>query len=83
MFFARTGIEPLEIVYEELATDAQAAVDLVATAIGVAPRPIVDLSRIELRVQRDKDSDAWRDRFISECGESNYLDSIELLSISL
>jgi LPS sulfotransferase NodH len=33
MFFGRTGIEPLDIVYEHLVVNAQAAVDLVADAM--------------------------------------------------
>ncbi|MGV7033018.1 Stf0 family sulfotransferase [Methylobacterium symbioticum] len=83
MFFARTGIAPLTITYEDLASDPQQAVGRVADALGISPRPRIASERVHLRVQRDNESRAWRERFIAECGDRNYIDSADLLARTL
>jgi len=63
--------------------NAQAAVDLVADAMGVRPRPMADLTKVKLLLLRDEVSLAWRQRFINECGDPNYIDMPDLLSVTL
>ncbi len=68
LWFARTGIEALSLEYETVAADPVAAVRAVAALVGVdAPDP--DMSRIELRPQRDAGTERWRQRFLSERGD--------------
>ena len=83
MFFSRTGIAPVEVVYEEIAVAPQAAIDRVADALAVTPRPLLDRSRVALRVQRDDESRAWRERFIAECGAPDAMDPADLLARTL
>ncbi|NEU12622.1 hypothetical protein G3T14_10780 [Methylobacterium sp. BTF04] len=83
MFFARTGIVPVTVSYEELTHDPQQAVDRVSDALGVAPRPRIVLGQVDLRIQRDDASHAWRARFIAEFGDPNYIDSPDLLARTL
>jgi len=51
-FFARTGIEPLRIVYERLLEDRSSYVDRVANLVGIES-PVVDQRRVDLVIQRD------------------------------
>jgi LPS sulfotransferase NodH len=67
LFFARTGREPLRLVYEEVMADPQAAADAVAAAVGVAPARC-DPSAVDLVIQRDALSEVWRARFVAERG---------------
>ncbi|GBU19734.1 MULTISPECIES: Stf0 family sulfotransferase [Methylobacterium] len=83
MYFARTGIVPVEVVYEEMAVDAQAAVDRVSAALGLAEPARIAAERVALRVQRDDVSAEWRARFVAERGDPNRMDSGELLARSL
>lgn len=83
MFFARTGIEPIEVLYEDIAAAPQPAVERIARAMGVDPAPVIDPEKIALRVQRDDASRAWRERFIGELGDPNSLDPAEMLARTL
>lgn len=73
-WFARNGLEPLRLVYEELVADPRAAVAAVAGRMG-EPEAAIDWSKVELRVQRDSLSDEWRRRFVSDRGDLSYLDA--------
>lgn len=73
-YFARNGIVPLRLVYEEVIADPLAAVRAVAAHVGVARPETLDLSGIEARVQRDALSDEWRARFIAAARDRSYLD---------
>lgn len=75
LFFARTGLEPLRLVYEQVTADPQAAVDAVAAAVGVAPARC-DPAAVDLVVQRDELSAAWRARFLAERGARREVDAI-------
>lgn len=67
-WFARTGVEALSLDYEALVADPAAAVRSIAALVGVeAPAP--DLRRVDLRRQRDGQTDRWRARFLSERGD--------------
>ena len=65
LFFADR--EPLRLVYEEVVARPQAAVDAVAGAVGLEPAPF-DPSAMDLSIQRDALSEAWRARFLAERG---------------
>jgi LPS sulfotransferase NodH len=75
-YFARNGIAPLQLRYEEVAANPQAAVEAVAALVGVAEPVRIDPARIEVRVQRDALSDDWRARFLAEARELDRLDSL-------
>ncbi len=75
-FFARTGIEPLHLVYEDVVDDPQAAVDAVADLMQVTPSPRFDDKAIDLNVQRDAVTDVWRARFVEERGDPSFVDAL-------
>lgn len=63
-FLARTGRSALQLDYEDLAEDPQAAVEAIADLVGVnlgGRRPTSNLS-----IQRDALSEDWRARFLAE-----------------
>ena len=68
-YFARTGIEPLYLEYDQVAADPQAAADAVATFVGLDPAPSIDPARIDLAILRDEISAEWRRRFVAERGD--------------
>ena len=62
------GMRPLLLAYEDVMRDPQAAIDQVAALMGLAPMPVnPDLVRVT--VQRDRDTEAWRQRFLAETGD--------------
>jgi trehalose 2-sulfotransferase len=74
MFFARNGIEPLRLVYEDFVQDQcrKAVADIarlceVQIAIKLSHTP-------QHALQRDEVSYEWRDRFIKEHADQSYLD---------
>ena len=75
-YFARCGIDPLRLCYEDIEAEPQAGVDKVAALLGLEERPLADLSRVALRVQRDSLSREWRARFIAEMGDVSRLDDV-------
>ena len=44
---------------------------------------MADLTKVKLLLLRDEVSLAWRQRFINECGDPNYIDMPDLLSVTL
>ena len=74
-FFARTGIEPLRIVYERFLEDRSSYVDRVADLVDVE-NPAVDQRRVDLVIQRDAITDEWKQRFRTENGDPNVLDDL-------
>ncbi|ACL61779.1 Stf0 family sulfotransferase [Methylobacterium nodulans] len=83
MYFARTGLRPVEVTYEDLAENPQEAVDQVAGRLGVHPSPRIDPSQVLLRRQSDAVSAEWRARFIWEFGDRDVMDGADLLSRTL
>jgi len=63
------GVEPLTLEYEDVMRDPQAAVDRVAALMGLAALPPINPALIHVTVQRDHESDAWRQRFLADTGE--------------
>lgn len=65
-FFARNGIEPFELAYESFLAAPQAVLDGVARLVGLAKSPEMTPGLIDVRVQRDALTEAWRERFLAE-----------------
>ncbi len=76
VYFARNGIAPLRLVYEDALEDLQGAVDAVAALMDLDHRPRVDPSRIALEVQRDAETEAWRQRFVADHGDPDRMDEL-------
>ena len=76
LFFARTGIAPLTIYYEDVAEDPQATVDRIAGLIGLKQRGIIRPDLIKLGVQRDAMTEEWRARFLREEGGRDVVDRL-------
>lgn len=75
MFFARNGLSPLWLVYEDVIADLGGAVRTIAKAVGVELPP--DLPPlVTLSPQADAINDAWRERFIAEEGNLARLDPL-------
>ena len=74
LFFARNGIDPLWLTYDELASDPEAVVRRVAAHLGLAHPVRIDPAQIRVAVQRDELTRAWRERFIEEAGDPRFLD---------
>jgi LPS sulfotransferase NodH len=75
VFFARTGIEPLRIVYERFLEDRSGHVDRVANLVGIK-NPSVDRRKVDLVIQRDAVTEEWQRRFRMEEGDPNVLDDL-------
>jgi len=65
-YFARNGIRPLHLYYEDILADPGRAVGAVARALGVEGEIVVDLSKVTLEVQRTAETEDWRARFLAE-----------------
>ena len=76
VFFARNGVGPAAIVYEELVADPQAAVDRVASLFGLCGVARIAPDKVHLAVQRDATTEEWRARFRAE---RRNLDAIDKL----
>jgi trehalose 2-sulfotransferase len=79
-WFARNGLDPLRLAYEDIVEDPQRAVARVAAHIGLGEEPRADLAKVDLPVQRDSVSEEWRGRFVRESGDLAYLDGGLLFS---
>lgn len=70
-YFARTGIEPLTIAYEDAVLDPIASVKAVAAHVGVAvPDSAVRAEGYVFKLS-DPLSDEWRRRFLAEQGDAD------------
>lgn len=68
-YFARNGIEPLRVCYEDLSADPIAVIQAIAALVGehVEAREIV-VER-ELKIQRSEISEDWRRRFLADAAD--------------
>jgi len=73
VFFAGNGIDPLRLVYEDVVQFPQRSVDAVGSLFGLEGQVEPDLSKVDVRVQRDGLSENWRERFIAERGSPDVL----------
>ncbi|MFY9684529.1 MAG: Stf0 family sulfotransferase [Pseudolabrys sp.] len=76
LFFARTGIEPLIIYYEDLVSCIQAEIDRIATLVELNDVAGIDPSQVNLKIQRDDIMDSWRKCFLRDHGDPNHVDQI-------
>lgn len=76
-FFAVNGIAPLEFTCEDLLADELGILQRIAGFLGVDGVPLPDRARIELTIQRDATSDAWRERFLAEYGDLVHMPAVE------
>ena len=67
-FFARNGMPVLHLIYEQMITQPRETVEAVGRFLGLADPPLIDMSKVEVKIQRDALSDEWRARFIAEAG---------------
>jgi trehalose 2-sulfotransferase len=74
LFFARNAVEPLRLVFEDALQAPQETCSAVASELDLPERPIVDLTRISVTVQRDDLTLEWRARYLAACSG---LDRIE------
>lgn len=74
-FFARVGVRPLRLVYEQITRDPQGTADQVSDLLQIA-RTRVDLTRVEQTVMRDQLSEEWRRRFIADYGNMDTVDQL-------
>ena len=63
------GLQPITFDYEEVMRDPQAAIDGVAALMGLAAPPPVNPAMVRVSLQRNQESEAWRQRFLEETGE--------------
>ena len=75
-YFAKTGLAPLALVYEDVTADPANAVRRVTSFIGVDAASM-DHAAVDLIAQRDANTEEWRQRFLAEYGDC---ESIEVLS---
>jgi len=75
LFFALNGIDPLEVVYENLGENPQQEVDRIANHVGVESAAI-DWSAFHPKVQRDLVNEEWRRRFIEESANVHCLPAL-------
>lgn len=73
-FFARCGLAPLHLDYEDIVLQPQEAAGKVARLVGLEDPARVDLQQVQTRPQRDAVSDEWRRRFVGEAGDPIFLD---------
>jgi LPS sulfotransferase NodH len=65
-YFARNGLEPLLLRYEDLVAAPETAVESVARLLAIEGAPLIDRSQIDVGIQRDAVSREWRARYLAE-----------------
>ena len=75
LYFARIGLQPLTLVYEDIVERPQAAVDAIAALMQVEGA-VCDFSRVEIKVQRDAVLAEWRERFLAEATDRDLIDQL-------
>jgi len=76
VYFARTGLAPLRITYEDVVADPGQEVRRIAELVGVGADIMIDPAQVDLTIQRDALSDEWRQRFYSEFGDPDHIDPL-------
>jgi trehalose 2-sulfotransferase len=77
MFFARNGIEPLNLVYEDMVDSLPQAVQAIAAMVGIGGLPASSSGEKPLQIQRDDVSEEWRARFIGSRRDLSVLDDLK------
>ncbi|MBI4006225.1 MAG: sulfotransferase [Gammaproteobacteria bacterium] len=76
VFFARNGISPFILWYEDLIARPEDTIVRIGSFVGVDIDPLEITTDVYTRVQRTSINEDWRERFISEMASVNYLDQI-------
>lgn len=71
IYFARLTASPLALDYETVAADPARVAQALAAQLHLDQPINVDATRINLRIQRDDETSAWRERFTREHGDFN------------
>jgi LPS sulfotransferase NodH len=77
LFFARNGMTPLRLLYEDLVREPAASVRAVAETLRLCGEMRIDATRIDVRQQRDGESELWRERFLAEHAGLSPLDRLD------
>lgn len=72
-YFARTRIEPLRLIYEEIETDALGTVQKIAQYAGIRLNDPPLRAPVSLQKQRGSLTEQWRERFYLEFGRPDDL----------
>lgn len=75
-FFARTGIVPTKIVYEELSDDPHSEMRKIANVFGQSGGIKMDMAKISVKIQRCEADNEWRNLFVATAGDPSYIDAI-------
>lgn len=75
-FFARNGIAPTVVWYEDMLIDPQAVVDTIASLFGLQGRVPIARESADLRMQRDALNEDWRARFLEQFRNLDNIDAI-------
>ncbi len=65
-YFARNGLTPLRLVYEDVVAQPLQAVAAIAALVGLSGEITVDMGQAAPRIQRDTLTEEWRRRFLEE-----------------
>lgn len=76
MFFARNGLSPLMLWYEDLVSAPGPTVMQIAAHAGVEIRPSDISPDVHVRMQRTALNEEWKEKFISEMGSIDHLDKL-------
>jgi LPS sulfotransferase NodH len=76
VFFARNGIEPAIIWYEDIVADPQGAVDKVASLFGLQGQASIKIEKIDLDIQRDAATEDWKAAFRRDFRNMDELDVV-------
>ncbi|CCV16096.1 Stf0 family sulfotransferase [Mesorhizobium sp. STM 4661] len=69
-YFARSGIEPLHIFYEDIHDDFDSACQRMGRLLGLEA-PVPATAQVDMQQQRNAQNDDWRRRFLAEAGDRN------------
>lgn len=72
-YFARNGIRPINLYYEDLLADPAPAIGAIARAVGLSGEITIDMSAIYIRIQRTQETEEWRARFVAESRDLNVM----------
>lgn len=77
LYFARNGIQPLYIDYEQLQSEPEAVVGRVACHAGLPAIPTMRQTEwYRFERQSDRINDEWRERFLAEYADTRFLDEL-------
>lgn len=82
IFFARNGLSPLRLRYEEILASPQSAIDQIARYLGVSEPATIRWDKVDVAVQRDPQSAAWSERFLAEMADLNSVDTADISVVS-